>query len=109
MNENDELYELEKRFYSVDERLEKEKTKRNLILISVYTVFAGFIISRFVKITDLEAIFFVVFFSLISGVLLWIVPLSVFSLITDLFTNINNLEDSKKYLAEEIKRSQKTL
>lgn len=104
MDENEKLFELEKRFCSVDERLEKQKSKRNLILIGIYSVISGFITSHLFKTIDLYTIFFIIFISLISGIVLWIVPLSIFRLITELFTNIDSLEESKRHLAEEIKR-----
>ena len=104
MNENDELYELEKRYYSVDKKLEKEKTKRILILICIYSFISGYIVSHFFDTIDLKAVLEIIVIAIISGVLLCIVPLLIFSFVTDLFTNISDLEDNKKYLTEEIKR-----
>ena len=100
--ENDELFRLEKELFNVDKELEKQKGRRNLILIAVYAVIVGFIISHFFKTINLETIFTIIIISLISGVVLWFVPLSIFQLVTEWFTNINGLDDRKKHLTERI-------
>ena len=100
--ENEELFRLEKELFNVDKELEKQKGRRSLILITIYAVVVGFIISHFFKKITLETIFTIIIISLISGVVLWIVPLSVFHLVTDLFTNINSLDVRKKHLTERI-------
>lgn len=100
--ENEELFRLEKELFNVDKELEKQKGRRILILITIYAVVVGFIISHFFKTITLETIFTIVIISLISGVVLWIVPLSIFQLVTELFTNINGLDDRKKHLTERI-------
>ena len=98
------LCELEKAFYEADKEAEKEKGKRNLILISFYSVISGYIISHFFETIDIEAVFMIILFSLISGIVLWIVPLSVFHVVTELFTNVDSAEARRNYLEKEIKR-----
>lgn len=96
------LYELEKNLYEVNTQLEKEKGRRIIILIIIYSVFAGCNICHFNKTMDFETILFTIFLSLVFGVLLWIIPLSIFHLVTDWFTNIFVLEDRKRHLEERI-------
>lgn len=97
-----ELYELEKHLFEINKQLEKEKIRRIIILIVIYTVFAGYTILHFIKTTEFETILFIIFLSLLSGVLLWIIPLSIFNLVTDWFTNIFVLEDKKRHLEGRI-------
>ena len=100
--ENKELFDLERELFNVDKELEKQKGRRNLILIFFYSVIVGLIISHFFKTIEFETIITIIIISLILGVVLWIVPLSVFHLVTDLFTNINSLDVRKKHLTERI-------
>ena len=100
--ENKELFDLENEFFCVDKELEKEKSKRNFILIAIYTIIAIFITSNFFEIKSFKTIIIILVISLISGVVLWIVPLSIFQLVTEWFTNINGLDDRKKHLSERI-------
>lgn len=100
--ENKELFELEKELLKVDKDLEKEKVKRNLILISIHTVIAGCISSWFIDMNSLKAALELIVIALLSGIALWIVPLLIFQLVTKLFTNVDSAEARKKHLAKEI-------
>ncbi len=104
MNDREKLFELEKEFSKVDKEVEKEKTKRNLILICIHTVISGFIASWFIDITSIEATIELIVIALISGIALWSVPLLIFVLVTTLFTNVDSAEARKNYLEREINR-----
>ena len=62
--ENKELLDLEKELFSVDKELEKQKGRRNIILIFFYSVLSGFIISHFFKTIELETIITIIIMSL---------------------------------------------
>lgn len=104
MYDREKLFELEKEFSKVDKEVEKEKTKRNLILICIHTVISGIIASWFIEITSIEAVIELVVIALISGIALWIVPLLIFVLVTKLFTNVDSAEARRNHLEREINR-----
>lgn len=98
---DNERYELEKEYIAVDKKLEKEKGKRNIIMILLYSILCGFVFSIFIK-----NIFGLIFISTISGIILYIITLFAFDAVTDLFTNITYLESRKKHLEEKLKTIQ---
>lgn len=107
MNEKEKLFTLEKAYQQADKDLEKEKLKRNLILIGIYSVIIGYIVSRFIDPVNLLAVIEIIVIALISGVAMHFVTIIIFVFVTNYFTNIDALESRKKHLAEEIMRIQK--
>ena len=95
---DEERSKLEYELSFIDKRLEKEKTKRILIMILIYSVLCGLIIFK-----DNDGIFDLIFSSIILGGISTFVTSIVFVLVSDVFTNTTYLEYRKKRLEEKLK------
>lgn len=95
---DNEKYELEKELVTVDKKLEKEKTKRNIIMILLCSILCGFIFSLLID----ENILGLIIMSIIFGCILYFIVIFAFAFVTDSFTSITYLESRKKHLEEKL-------
>lgn len=100
----DELYKLEQELRRTEKELESEKTKRTVIMVLFYSVLCGLIFYfGSDEIASKDIISFLVG-SLISGAVLYVVPLALHELVTSCFTKVEFLESWKNHLENEIKK-----
>lgn len=86
----------------VDKKLEKEKGKRTIIMILLYSILCGFAFSVFI-----ENFFGLIFLSSVSGTILYIVTTFAPAAITELFTDITHLQSRKNALEDKLKQMNK--
>ena len=98
-----EKYRLERKSIIVDIKLEKEKTKRSIINVLLYSILSGLGLTSlnndFDSITDILCL---IIMSIIFGIILYFITL-LFDGITNFFTETTQLESRKKYIEEELK------
>lgn len=93
-----EKYKLERKSIIVDIKLEKEKSKRNIIMILIYSVICGLFLFD-----DNDGILGLIISSIILGGISFFVTTIAFAFASDSLTNTNCLEAHKRHLEEEIK------
>lgn len=98
---DNERYELEKELIAVDKRLEKEKGKRTIIMIFLYSILCGFVFSVFI-----ENFVGLIVISFVSGTILFFITIYLPDAITNLFTDITHLQSRKSALEEKLKTIQ---
>lgn len=94
---NEERIKLEKEYSIVDKKLEKEKVKRMLIMILIYSVICGLFL-----LDDNDGILDLIFSSIILGGISTFVTTIVFALASTVFTNTTYLENRKRHLEEKL-------
>ena len=100
---DNEIYELEKEIFIVDRKLEKEKSKRNIIMILLSSLLCGFVLNAIIDNFDtVESILGLIISSIISGTILYFVSISAFAAVTDMFTDITHLKTRKSALEEKL-------
>ena len=95
---DEERSKLEKEYSIVDKKLEKEKEKRMLVMILIYSVICGLFL-----LDDNDGILDLIFSSIILGGISTFVTTIVFALASTVFTNTTYLEYRKKHLEEKLK------
>ena len=95
---DNEKYKLERKLIIADIKLEKEKSKRNIIMILIYSVICGLFLFD-----DNDGILGLIISSIILGGILFFITTIVFAFASDSLTNTNCLEAHKRHLEEEIK------
>lgn len=102
---NDERSKLEYELTVVEKKLDKEKRKRNIIMVFLSSILCGivmYIISG--GINTIEKFLYFIIMSIFFGTILYFVAIFTFSAITDLFTDIPHLKDRKSALEEKLHR-----
>ena len=104
---DNEKYELEKELKIVEQELDKEKTKRNIIMIALCSLLCG---SACIAINDnfdslMDVIGLIVGTIFLGGFLYYIATIA-FILVTDWFTDISCLQSRKSALEEKVKTIQ---
>ena len=105
--EDKKLNDLKRDLYIVQNRLEKERTKRMAYMCLAFAILGAVVSMYVVEFDGFEAILEILVIIVACAVSLSIISLlilSLFSFITASFTNIYNLEDLEKDLQYEIKR-----
>lgn len=105
--EDKKLNDLKRDLYIVQNRLEKERTKRLWCILGAYAIIGALVSTFVVEFDGIEAILemlatiaaFVISLSIIS-----LLILVVFSFVTATFTRIHDLEAREKELQYKIKR-----
>lgn len=100
-NERNRLeYELD----VVEKKLDKEKRKRNIIMILLCSILCGCgmtaINDNFNSFTD---IILLIIMSVFFGTIIYFVAILAFAAVTDLFTSITYLQSRKNHLEEKLK------
>lgn len=104
---DNERYELEKELFIVDKKLEKEKSKRNIIMILLYSILCGFVLTAINKNFDtLADVLGLIITSIVFGGILYFITIFAFDAVTNSFTNITYLESRKSALEEKVKTIQ---
>ncbi len=96
---DNEKYKLERKSIIVDIKLEKEKSKRNIIMILLCSILCGFVFSLLID----ESILGLIIMSIIFGCILYFIVMFAFVFVTDSFTSITYLESRKKHLEDKLK------
>ena len=95
---------LEQELINVDKKLQKEKSKRNIIMILLSSILCGFFLSIVIDNFDtIESILILIVISIISGSILYFISISAFFAVTDWFTDITPLRTRKNALEEKLK------
>lgn len=104
---DNEKYELEKELYNVDKKLEKEKGKRNIIMVVLFSILCGFIMYSISGGVDtLKNFLYFIIMSIVFGGILYFTTIATFAFVTDSFTSITYLESRKSALEEKVKTIQ---
>lgn len=98
---NDERSKLEYELTVVEKKLDKEKRKRNIIMIVLCSVLCGFFNDNDNFDTILDVVGLIVG-SVFLGSILYIVAILTFAAVTDLFTSITYLQSRKNHLEEKL-------
>lgn len=100
---NEDRNKLEYELTVVEKKLDKEKRKRNIIMIILSSILCGivmYIISG--GINTVEKFVYLIIMSIFFGTILYFVSISVFAAVTDYFTDIPHLKDRKSALEEKL-------
>lgn len=95
-----EKYKLERKLIIADIKLEKEKSKRNIIMILIYSVICGLFLFD-----DNDGILGLILSSIILGSISFFITTIVFAFASDSLTNTNCLESYKRHIEEELKNN----
>lgn len=95
---DNEKYKLERKLIIADIKLDKEKSKRNIIMILIYSVICGLFLFD-----DNDGIIDLILSSIIFGSLSFFVTTIVFTFSSDSLTNTNSLESYKRHIEEKLK------
>ena len=102
---NEDRSKLEYEITIVEKKLDKEKSKRNIIMIILSSILCGFVFSTVIDTFDtIESILILIVISIISGSILYFISISAFFAVTDWFTDIPHLKDRKSALEEKLNR-----
>ena len=100
---DNEKYKLEKEYSIVDKKLEKEKEKRTIIMILIYSVICGLVCTaindNFESFMDIIGL---IIGSIFLGGFFYFITMTAFVFVTDSFTSITYLESRKKHLEEKL-------
>lgn len=96
-----EKYKLERKLIIADIKLDKEKSKRNIIMILLCSILCGFVFSLIID----ENILGLIVMSIIFGCILYFIVMFAFAFVTDSFTSITYLQNRKSALEEELKNN----
>lgn len=100
---NDERSKLEYELTVVEKKLDKEKRKRNIIMILLCSILCGCGMSavndNFDSFTD---IILLIIMSIFFGTIIYVIAIMAFAAVTDLFTSVTYLESRKNHLEEKL-------
>lgn len=101
---NEDRNKLEYELTVVEKKLDKEKRKRNIIMIVLCSILCGCGITTindsFDSLTD---IIFLIIMSVFFGTIIYVLSILAFTVVTDLFTSIAYLQSRKNHLEEKLK------
>ena len=101
---NEDRSKLEYELTVVEKKLDKEKRKRNIIMIVLCSILCGCGITaindNFDSLTD---IIFLIIMSVFFGTIIYVLSILAFAAVTDLFTSITYLQSRKNHLEEKLK------
>ena len=102
---NEERSKLEYELIVVEKKLDKEKRKRNFIMVTLSSILCGIVMYTISGgINTLENFLYFIIMSIFFGTILYFVSISAFAAVTDLFTNIPHLKDRKSALEEKLNK-----
>lgn len=98
---DNEKYKLERKLIIADIKLEKEKLKRDIIMVLLCSILCGFVFSLLID----ENILSLIVMSIIFGCILYFIVMFAFAFASDSLTNTNCLESYKRHIEEELKNN----
>ncbi len=100
---DEERSRLEYELTVVEKKLDKEKRKRNIIMIVLSSILCGIVMYTINGGVDaLENFLYLIIMSIFFGTIIYILSILAFAAVTDLFTSITYLQSRKNHLEEKL-------